>query len=106
MESTAQVEERAETYVVKYFTKNLLRLVNKLALKNKCNAIEPKFLDQLPDGLIYPVLRKMPWERSGWVRCMISVATSLPAVDIHEVILDVPQEMFNTLPTKSVSWDK
>jgi hypothetical protein len=86
----------------KYLTKWQLEQANQQAIAACCNAIDPSYIERLPDGCKYPVFFRLPWERRGWVRCQIGTATCLPAEDYTPVLLDVPQAMFDELPTVEV----
>lgn len=88
---------------VRYLTKKRLVEVSEKAFAHGCNALKPESLDGLPERLKYPVVKTLPWERSGWVRCLVGTATRLPADDYQCVSLDLPEDMFLDLPTMDVA---
>jgi hypothetical protein len=88
---------------VRYLTKKKLVEVSEKAFAHGCNALKTEFLDGLPERFKYPVVKTLPWERPGWVRCLIETATCLPAEDLQCVSLDVPEDMFLDLPTMDVA---
>lgn len=94
-----------ERETIKYLTKGELEVANRLALKAKCNAIDPAYVEQLPSDMRYPVFFAMPWERPGWVRCQIGTATAIPADDYVPLLLDVPNSMYDKLGTVEVVVD-
>ena len=82
---------------LKYLSKNELSKANRQAIKAGCRAIDPAYVERLPEGLHYPVFVTIPWERHGWVRCNVGTATDVAATDFTLVWLDVPQDIYDSL---------
>ena len=75
-----------------------LKEANRRAIQAGRNAIEPDYLERLPNDMRYPVMFTLPWEeRPGWVRCLIGTAVSLKAEDYVPLLLDVPRWMYDNL---------
>ena len=91
---------------VKYFSKSELRKANRRATKAGCRAIDPTYIEQLPEGLRYPVYFTLPWERHGWVRCQIGTATCIPPHDLTPVFIDIQQASYDKLPSIEVQEDE
>jgi hypothetical protein len=81
----------------KFLTKAELKRANKQAIKAGCNAIEPSYIEGLPDGLRCPVFFVMPWERHGWVRCQIGTASDKAGHDYTPLWIDVPNAIYDNL---------
>ena len=87
---------------VKYVTKGKLVRINAKALEAKANAIDPDYLKNIPAHLRFPVDRALPFcERHGWVRCFVTVGTTLPPEDgdLRVLLLDVPEREYEKLPS-------
>jgi hypothetical protein len=89
--------------VYKFLTKAQLERANKRAIKAGCNAIEPTYVDQLPDGVRFPIFFCLPWERHGWVRCQIGTAQDKVGHDYIPVWLDVPNDIYDDLASVNVT---
>ena len=86
----------------KYMSKAELQEANRRAIKAGGRAIEPSYVERLPDAGRFPVLFTIPWERHGWVRCQIGTATDSMARDYTPVMLDVPNVIFRNLSSIEV----
>jgi hypothetical protein len=91
-----------KTEQYKYLTKAELQEANRLAIKAGGRAIEPDYLERLPDAHRFPVFFALPWERHGWVRCQIGTATDTAAHDYMPVWLDVPNAFYDHLASITV----
>lgn len=93
---------------VKYFTKELLQKVNRRAIANNYNrAIEPNFIDQLPDDLRFPVTFEFVHEHAAGqpvaphMRCRVMTGQSLTG-PFNFVFIDVEMGMYDMLPEDDV----
>lgn len=86
----------------KCLSKAELHEANRQAIKAGGRAIDPDYVGRLPEGLRFPVVFMLPWERRGWVRCQIGTATSIAAQDYMPVWLDVPQSIYDNLSSVEV----
>ena len=87
---------------IKYMTKRQLNRINAHAMKNLGRAIEPSFVKSLPPAHGFPVDRAIPFhEKAGWVRCFITVGTTVPPKDdeLKLLILDMTERDFHRLKT-------
>lgn len=92
----------------KYFTKDLLAIVNSRAIANNYNrAIEPDFIAQLPDNINFPVVLELLHEHAAGkpvaphMRCRVMVGDSL-AGPFYYVFVDVEMGMYEMLPEAEV----
>ena len=86
--------------IIRYTTKRQLARINQTALKGRGRAIDPSFVDSLPAQLRFPVDKAVPFqERPGWVRCFVTVGTTLPPEtgDPITLLLDIPERDFKQL---------
>lgn len=81
----------------KYLSKGEFREANRQAIKADGRAVDPGYLDQLPDSFKYPIVFTLPWERHGWMRCQV-----LTGADNEPIILDVPLILYDNLGTVEV----
>ena len=88
----------------RYLTKGELKEANRRAIKAGGRAIEPEYVDGLPDDLRYPIFFELPWERHGWVRCQ--VGTGIPGKDYTPLFIDVPQKIYDNLGVVKVAVDE
>ena len=89
----------------KILYKGELKEANRQAIKAGCNAIDPEYLDRLPN-MRYPITFTLPWELHGWVRCQVLTATGPKAEDFGSVQLDVPEVIFSILSEIEFPVDK
>lgn len=89
-------------FEIRYLLKGELEEANRQALKGGGRAIEPSYVQKLPADCRYPILREIPWERHGWVRCEIGTASAANGEDYRAVWLDVPQRIHSNLSTMEV----
>ena len=82
-----------------------LQEANRQALKAGGRAIEPDYVEKLPNDCRFPVFFKLPLER-GWVRCQIGTARDVHATDYMPLWLDVPPQIYNNLTTIEVPVDE
>jgi hypothetical protein len=92
----------------KYFTKELLRKVNNRAIANNYNrAVEPEFIEQLPDDLHFPVTLTLLHEHAAGkpvaphMRCRIMTGQSITG-PFNYVFVDVEMGMYEMLPDAEV----
>lgn len=97
---------------VKYFTKELLQKVNRRAIANNYNrAIEPDFIDQLPENLHFPITLELVHEHAAGqpvaphMRCRVMTGQSL-AGPFNFVFIDVEMGMYDMLPETEVEEKK
>ena len=85
---------------LRYFMKGELQEANRQAIRSGCRAVEPEYIEGLPDNLRYPVFFVLPWERHGWVRCQ--VGTGRLGGEYTPLFLDVPQGIYENLDVVEV----
>jgi hypothetical protein len=91
---------------VRVLYKGEMMASNRRAIKAGCRAIEPEYIEQLPDDLRHPIFFTLPWERHGWVRCQVGTATSPTADNYMPVWLDVPRDIYDHLSVIEVPVDE
>ena len=91
---------------VRYLSKGELKEANRRAIQSGGRAVEPEYIERLPDAFRYPVFFELPWERHGWVRCEIGTGTSPSADDYTPVWVDVPALIYDHLGTVEVAVDE
>ena len=87
----------------RYLSKGELQEANRRAIEAGCRAVEPEYIEELPDALRYPIFFEFPWERHGWVRCQ--VGTGVPGQDYTPLVIDVPQIIYESLDVVDVPVD-
>jgi hypothetical protein len=92
----------------KYFTKELLALVNRRAIANNYNrSVEPSFIAQLPNDLSFPVVFELVHEHAAGkpvaphMRCRIMIGSSLVG-PFDYIFVDVEMGMYEMLPEAEV----
>jgi hypothetical protein len=102
MLKTRFLSERTIEMESKYLTKARLIAVNKKAKKAGGNYIDPEFVELLPERFKFPVCLALPFPmKMGWIRCWVTTGADEPVVreNIHTLLLDMPQEVFDHLPS-------
>ena len=90
----------------RYLSKAELQEANRRAIEAGGRAVEPEYIEGLPDGLRYPIFFELRWERHGWVRCQVGTGTCLNPDDYTPVFLDVPQGIYENLGVVDVPVDE
>jgi hypothetical protein len=84
----------------RYLTKPKLIAINNKAKKVGGNHIDQDFVEFLPERFKFPVCMAVPLDNS-WLRCWVTLGTDDPLVreNIHTLLLDMPNEVFDNLPS-------